>query len=219
MEQVKQRSQSVANFLAENPNLVTMQEYVKGYDEFSAERICNNIFTMKNQCVLFDREVAYLYGIGIRDINKAIKKNPDKFPEGYIFELVDKDFETLRDNLFSTITDIKAMVHSKAFTEKGLYMLATIFDNPRVTKASIGIIEAFVKLRKMMSSGKELTRTYYRYKRQQHNNYFRRFVGMIIRYKKDADANLQLNPAVFGNMQQLYIAKVKRSRNRRRPKK
>jgi len=82
------------------------------------------IIVIRSIPVLLDSDVAELYGVETRDINKAVKNNPDKFPSGYVFELNKK--EKVVEN-FHHLEAIKfSPVLPKAFTEKGLYMLATI---------------------------------------------------------------------------------------------
>ncbi|MDR0603046.1 MAG: ORF6N domain-containing protein [Bacteroidales bacterium] len=104
------------------------------------------ILTIRGEKVILDSDVAVLYGVETRDINKSVKNNPDKFPEGYIFELDDKEFTNLRWKN-STTNLAKTRVLPKAFTEKGLYMLATILKSPQATETTIAIVEAFAKLR------------------------------------------------------------------------
>jgi pantoate kinase len=83
-----------------------------------------------------------------RDVNKAVKNNPDKFPKGYIFTLENEEFRNLRCKL-STANLAKTRVLPKAFTEQGLYMLATILKSPKATQATLNIIRAFTKLHEL----------------------------------------------------------------------
>ena len=99
------------------------------------EEIEDKIITLRGQKVLLDRDVAALYGVETRDINKSVKNNPDKFPKGYIIELNDSELGKLR--------------WKNSFTEKGLYMLATILKSSRATNATFAIIETFAKLREL----------------------------------------------------------------------
>jgi hypothetical protein len=104
------------------------------------------IVTVKGQKVIIDSDVAKIYGVETREVNQAIKNNPDKFPTGYIVE-ADKD-ELIKN--FDKFKNIKNYPGTpKAFTEKGLYMLATILKSPQATAATIAIIEAFAKLREL----------------------------------------------------------------------
>ena len=104
------------------------------------------IVTVKGQNVIIDSDVAKIYGVETREVNQAIKNNPDKFPVGYIVE-ADKD-ELIKN--FDKFKNIKNYPGTpKAFTEKGLYMLATILKSPQATAATVAIIEAFAKLREL----------------------------------------------------------------------
>ena len=87
------------------------------------------IITLRNDKVIIDSDVAELYGVETRDINKSVKNNPDKFPEGYVFELDKQEVEDLRWKISTTKWSSKSRVLPKAFTEKGLYMLATILKS------------------------------------------------------------------------------------------
>ena len=112
------------------------------------EEIEDKIITLRGQKVLLDRDVAALYGVETRDINKSVRNNPDKFPKGYVIELNDSELKGLRWKN-STTNLSKSRVLPKAFTEKGLYMIATILKSARATEATISIIETFAKLREL----------------------------------------------------------------------
>ena len=88
------------------------------------------------------RDVAVIYGVETKRINEAVKNNPDKFPQNYMFELSELEFTDLRSK-FSSAKFAKTRVLPKAFTEKGLYMLATILTSPQAIQATISIIERF----------------------------------------------------------------------------
>jgi len=107
----------------------------------------NKIITIRNQNVILDSDVADLYGVRTMHINQAVKNNPDKFPEGYIFQVSNQDVDSLLSkNLIANVSP-KTRFLPKAFTEKGLYMLATILKSPQATQTTIAIVEAFAKLR------------------------------------------------------------------------
>ena len=113
------------------------------------EKVGNKIITLHNTQVIIDRDVAEIYGVPTRDINKAVKNNPRKFPDGYIIELNTKEKSELVEN-FHRFEPLKhSTVAPKAFTEKGLYMLATILKSQVATDATIAIIETFTKLREL----------------------------------------------------------------------
>jgi hypothetical protein len=94
---------------------------------------------------LFDCDVAPIYGVETRDINKAVVNNPDKFPVGYIVELtMPEKVELVKiSHRFNRLKHSTANL--KAFAEKGMYMLATILKSQQATQASISIVETFKK--------------------------------------------------------------------------
>jgi len=110
------------------------------------------IITVKGQNVIIDSDVARIYDVETKRVNEAIKENPDKFPTGYILKLTNEETHSLRSEK-TTLKKLGRGQHSKynptAFTEKGLYMLATILRSPQATAATIAIIETFTKLREL----------------------------------------------------------------------
>lgn len=111
------------------------------------EEINGKIITIRNLQVILDSDVAELYGVETRDINKAVKNNPDKFPEGYIIYLNLQEKNEVVEN-FHHLEKIKFSPHiPKAFTERGLYMLATILKGTQAVQTTIAIIDTFAKLR------------------------------------------------------------------------
>jgi hypothetical protein len=98
-----------------------MEEIVK------RKQVEEKSIVIRGQSVILDSDVAALYGVGTKEVNQAVKNNPDKFPQGYIFELDNKELVNLRSKIL-TANMAKTRVLPKAFTEKGLYMLATILN-------------------------------------------------------------------------------------------
>jgi len=146
------------NFPPQNKN--SMSGLVK-FDEVE-----NKIIELRNQKVILDSDVAALYGAETRDINKAVKNNPDKFPEGYIFELT-KDAKTELVENFHRFNNLKhATVKPKAFTEKGLYMLATILKSDIATQTTLAIIETYSRLKNLSRNIKEISAEHDEQKKQ-----------------------------------------------------
>ena len=107
--------------------------------------------------MIVDSDIAELYGVETKRINEAVKNNPDKFPEGYLVELSDEEKKELVEN-FDRFAKLKhSTVTPKAFTEKGLYMLATILKSPQATETTLSIIDTFSKVREIGRSVKQLT--------------------------------------------------------------
>lgn len=113
------------------------------------DQVQNKIIEIRGQKIIIDSDVADLYGVETRDINKAVKNNPEKFPTGYIFQLVKEEKTELVENFhrFQLLKHSTAM--PKAFTEKGLYMLATILKSERATQTTLAIIETFAKVKEL----------------------------------------------------------------------
>lgn len=102
---------------------------------------------IRNQKVIADADVANLYGVETRRINEAVRNNPDKFPSDYMFEISEEELNYLRSKISTTRVSSKSRATTKAFTEKGLYMLATILKSKRAIGVTFAIIETFAKVR------------------------------------------------------------------------
>jgi len=113
------------------------------------------IIVLRDVPVILDSDVAYLYGVETKRINEAVSNNPEKFPEGYMFEIDNKEFIILRSK-FSTTNLAKTRVLPKAFTEEGLYMLATILKGEKARDTTFKIIETFSRIRKLSRTIKQI---------------------------------------------------------------
>jgi hypothetical protein len=124
------------------------------------QNIESKLLEIRKQKVLLDIDIAALYEVETKRINEAVKNNPDKFPMGYIFELSKEELDSLKSKI-STLKGRGRGQHSKylpkAFTEKGLYMLATILKSKIATQTTISIIETFAKVRELTQTVKELS--------------------------------------------------------------
>lgn len=121
------------------------------------ENIKYLIVEIREQSVLLDADVAQIYGVETRDINKAVVNNPGKFPSGYIINLSKSEKNELVEN-FHRFDKLKhSTVNPKAFSEKGLYMLDTILKSPQAIQAALSIIETFSKIRELSRGIKELS--------------------------------------------------------------
>lgn len=128
---------------------IIMNQIVKLADVESA------IVKIRGQRVLLASEVARLYGVETREINQAIKNNPDKFPKGYVFELTKEE----KNEVVKKFDNPKLRFSPslpKAFTEKGLYMLATILKSDTATQTTLAIVETFAKMRELSRTVGEL---------------------------------------------------------------
>ena len=112
-------------------------------------QVQQKIIVLRDCQVILDADVAELYGVETREVNQAVRNNQEKFPGGYVFEIGKQELADLRSkNLIANVSP-KSRVLPKAFTEKGLYMLATILKSPQATQATLAIIETFATVRQL----------------------------------------------------------------------
>jgi len=119
------------------------------------QAIENSILVIRGVQAVLDSDVATFYGVETRELAQAVKNNPDKFPAGYILELSKQE----KDEVIKIFDNPKLKFspsNPKAFTEKGLYMLATILKSKQATATTLAIIEAFAKMRELGRNIREL---------------------------------------------------------------
>ena len=118
-------------------------------DNHLLPQVEEKIITLRNQQVILDCDVAELYGVETKEINQAVKNNPRKFPEGYVW-VVDEHEKCELVKIFDRFAKQKhSSVLPRAFTERGLYMLATILKGERAEQTTIAIVEAYAKLKEL----------------------------------------------------------------------
>ncbi len=121
------------------------------------EDIQDLLVELRGQRVLIDADVAKLYGVETKRVNEAVKNNPERFPEEYILQLSPIEKKELVEN-FDQFGNLKhSPVNPKAFTEKGLYMLATILKSSKAVETTLIIIETFAKIRELSRTVKALS--------------------------------------------------------------
>lgn len=120
------------------------------------EGIQPRIFTIRGQKVLIDSDLAKLYGIETKRLNEQVKRNRERFPEDFLFQLTNEECDSLR----SQFATLKRGQHRKyfpyAFTEHGALMAASVLNSPRAIEMSVFVVRAFVRLREILYSQKEL---------------------------------------------------------------
>ena len=120
------------------------------------EQVRHKIMQLRNCQVILDADIATLYGVETKRINEAVRNNPDKFPEDYMFCLTHEEVAYLRSNFSTTSLSLKSRVLPKAFTEKGLYMLATILKSRQAVNVTFAIIETFAAVRQLKRELRDL---------------------------------------------------------------
>ena len=117
--------------------------------DVTSEDVEERVLVLRNQRVLIDSDVAELYGIETKRVNEAVRNNPEKFPYGYIFVLDKYEKQEVVEN-FDHLNKLKfSKVQPTAFTERGLYMLATILKSERAISTTLAIVDTFVQVREM----------------------------------------------------------------------
>lgn len=119
--------------------------------EINDQRIQNRIFTIRNVQVMIDRDLAELYGVETKVLNQAVKRNIERFPDSFRFQLSDREKNELVTNCdrFSSLKHSTALPH--AFTEQGVSMLSSVLKSDTAIAVSIRIIETFVAMRRFMN--------------------------------------------------------------------
>ena len=120
------------------------------------ELIASKIYLIRNVKVMLDRDLAELYGVETKVLKQAVRRNIDRFPTDFMFELTKNEYQSLR----SQIVTLKRGQHSKyapfAFTEHGVLMLSSVLNSERAIQANIQIMRTFTKLREALLDNKDL---------------------------------------------------------------
>ena len=120
------------------------------------ERIENKILLLRGQRVMLDRDLAELYGVETKNLNRQVKRNPERFPSEFMFQLTLSEKEELVTNWHRFNSLKHSTVLPFAFTEYGALMLAPVLNSPRAIEAGIFVVRAFVHLKEMLLTHKEL---------------------------------------------------------------
>jgi hypothetical protein len=123
-------------------------------------RIAQSIHLLRGEKVMLDFDLAALYGVATKILNQAVKRNRERFPADFVFQLNKKETPSLR----SQFVTLKRGEHLKylpyAFTEQGVAMLSSVLKSERAVKVNIAIMRAFVKLRETLETNRELARKF-----------------------------------------------------------
>jgi hypothetical protein len=169
------------------------------------------IIAIRSERVLLDNDVATLYGVETKEINQAVKNNPDKFPKGYVFELeIGEKMELVK--IFDRFNKLKhSTTPPKAFTEKGLYMLATILKSSKATQTTLAIVETFTKIRELSRNVAELVKK----PKKEHQNALMQKSGEIISDVlgssldvSDTETDIEINLALLKFKHKIHRKKI-----------
>ena len=121
------------------------------------EQIVERIFFVRGQKVMLDKDLAQLYGVLTKNLNKAVTRNIDRFPPDFMFQLTKHEFKNLRFQ-FGTSSWGGRRYRPLVFTEQGVAMLSSVLKSKRAVHVNIEIMRAFVRLRMILSSNKQLAK-------------------------------------------------------------
>ena len=132
------------------------------------EVIERRIFLIRGQKVMLDANLAELYSVTAGRLNEAVKRNMDRFPEDFMFQLTKEEFDNLKFQFATTSLKSQIAISSSgwggrrhppyAFTEQGVAMLSSVLHSKRAVQVNIAIMRAFVRLREMLATHKDLAR-------------------------------------------------------------
>lgn len=120
------------------------------------ERVAHYIFLARGEKVLLDRDLALLYGVETRALNQAVRRNLNRFPQDFLFELSRDEIRAL-----ASLREDAKIRHSKtvfAFTEQGVAMLSSVLRSERAAQVNVAIMRTFVQLRQILSTHADLSR-------------------------------------------------------------
>jgi hypothetical protein len=104
---------------------------------------------------MLDADLAELYGVPIKRLNEAVKRNPDRFPARFMFQLSVAEANTMRSQ-FATASRMNVRYQPLAFTEHGVVMLSAVLKSERAVQMSILVVDAFVRMRELVASNKDI---------------------------------------------------------------
>lgn len=126
--------------------------------------IKDKIYNIRNSEVMLDTDLAELYGVETRQINQAVSRNTDRFPEDFVFELTEEEWVSLRSQNVTLNTTGRGQHRKylpKAFSEQGVYMLATVLKSQRAAEVTISIMRTFARLRRYALEHTDLAKEIY----------------------------------------------------------
>lgn len=124
------------------------------------ERIATSIYIIRGEKVMLDTDLATLYGVETRRLNEQVKRNKERFPPHFMFQLSNTEFEDWRSQIATSNPATKMGLRRApyAFTEHGVLMLSSILKSKQAIKVSIKIVDTFVHMRNLLATNKELAR-------------------------------------------------------------
>ena len=121
------------------------------------ERIINKIFLIRGKKVMMNRDLAELYGVETRSLNQAVRRNNDRFPDDFMFQLNKEETNIWKSQIVMSTADKKGLRKNPlVFTEQGVAMLSSVLNSKKAIMVNIQIIRTFTQLRELLSTNKDL---------------------------------------------------------------
>jgi hypothetical protein len=125
------------------------------------ERIQNSIFLIRGEKVMIDSDLAALYDVETKTLNRAVKRNADRFPEDFMFQLSKEELENLRCQFGTSSLEYGGRRYLPfVFTEQGVAMLSSVLRSGRAVQVNVAIMRAFVSLRRLLATSETLARKF-----------------------------------------------------------
>ena len=135
--------------------------------KFTSERVSRLIYVIRGQRVMLDADLAHLYDVPTKRLNEQVRRNRDRFPEDFAYQLTAQEFSDLRSQIATSNFDTDVSDESSSdrggrrtlpwvFTEHGVAMLSSVLRSPRAVQVNIEIVRAFVRLRRLLAAPGEL---------------------------------------------------------------
>jgi ORF6N domain-containing protein len=125
-------------------------------DKLALRKIAPRIQVIRGEHVILDIDLAAIYGVPVKALNQAVKRNAERFPEDFVFRLTSAEFNSLRSQIVTSSTRGGRRYLPHAFTEHGAIMSANVLNSKTAVAASVEVVRAFVRLRQMLASNTEL---------------------------------------------------------------
>ena len=122
------------------------------------ERIASQIYVIRGETVMLDSDLALLYGVTTGNLNLAVRRNPKRFPEDFVFQLTAKEFEALLLQNARAKGRGGRRTPPYAFTEHGVAMLSSVLRSDRAAEVNVAIMRTFVRLRQVQATNEDLAR-------------------------------------------------------------
>ncbi len=135
------------------------------------ETIINKIYFIRGQKVMLDRDLAELYGVETKRLKEAVRRNINRFPEDFMFEMTSDEFQDWRTQFASSNSDMIGLRHAPfCFSEQGVTMLSCVLNSQRAIDTNIRILRVFAKMREMLLTHKEILLKLEHFEHQVMNN-------------------------------------------------